>query len=143
MRSKLNRWLLGLPLAALVSLTVAQTLPAKPLKPPETGAEGLLVNSTYSANGHIFFLNFLDFWREKSGSSKYSIEVAERASKRWGSQVWISYGQKRLFFSALPFKTDQIRPLSEHAAEASFAALIALLLPFNGNSDPDIAEDEI
>jgi hypothetical protein len=126
-----------------VSSAFAQALPAKTLQHPEPGAEGLLVNSTVSANGQIFFLNFLDFWREKSGSSKYSIEVAERTSKRWGNQVWISYGQKRLFFSALPFKTDRLRALSEQAAEVSFAALISLSLPFSGTVDPDVAEDEI
>lgn len=91
----------------------------------------------------VFFLHFLDVWREKPGSEKYSIEVAERTSKRWGNQVWISFGQKRVFFSALPFQRERIRPLSEQAADISFAALISLALPLRGNADPDLAEDEL
>lgn len=101
------------------------------------------MNSTLSTEGMAFFSNFLDFWREKPGSDKYTIEIAERASKRLGNQVWVSFGQKRVFFSALPFQRDRIRPLSEQAAEASYAALITLSLPFSGAADPDVADDEL
>ena len=107
-------------------------------------AQGLLAKpSTVSADGMAFFLGFLDFWREKPGSDKYTIEIAERASKRLGNQVWVSSGQKRVFFSALPYQRDRIRLLSEQAADTSYAALMALSLPFGGVADPDVADDEL
>jgi hypothetical protein len=143
MPNQSHRWVSGLIFSALVSSALAQAMPANSPKTSEMVSEGLLVNSTISTNGQIFFLNFLDFWREKPGSGRYSIEVAERASKRWGNQVWISYGQKRLFFSALPFKTDRIRSLSEQAADAGFAALMSFSLPMGSNTDPDLSGDEI
>lgn len=90
-----------------------------------------------------FFLNFLNFWREKPGSESYTIEIAERASRRLGNQVWVSFGQKRLFSSALPFQRDRIRLLSEQAADTSYSALMALSLPFTGAADTDMAEDEL
>jgi hypothetical protein len=139
----MKRWVTGLLLMTLLSTVVAQVLPLKPSTPSKDGVEGLVVNSTISANGMVFFLNFLDFWREKPGSDKYTIEIAESASKRLGNQVWISAGQKRVFFSVLPFQRDRIRPLSEQAADTSYAALIALQLPFGGATDPDVAEDEL
>ena len=118
-------------------------LPGKRFTPATDAVGGLLVNSTVSADGMAFFLNFLNFWREKPGSESYTIEIAERASKRLGNQVWVSFGQKRLFSSALPFQRDRIRLLSEQAADTSYSALIALSLPFTGAADPDVAEDEL
>ena len=135
----------GLLLATLLlpSLVLPQTLSSKPSTLSKDGIEGLVVNSTISASGMVFVLNFLDFWREKPGSDKYTIEIAESASQRQGNQVWVSSGQRRLFFSALPIQRDRIRLLSEQAADTSYAALIALSLPFGGVADPDLAEDEI
>lgn len=139
----MKSWLTGLLLTALLSTVFAQKLPINPSTPSKDGVEGLVVNSTISANGMVFFLNFLDFWREKPGSDKYTIEIAESASKRLGNQVWISAGQKRVFHSALPFQRDRIRPLSEQAADKSFENLITLSLSFFGATDQDIAEDEL
>lgn len=139
----MKRWVAGLLLMALFTTVVAQTLPFKPSTLSKDGVEGLVVNSTISANGMVFFLSFLDFWREKPGSDKYTIEIAERASQRQGNQVWVSSGQRRFFFSALPIQRDRIRLLSEQAADTSYEALIVLSLPFGGVADPDLAEDEI
>ena len=88
-------------------------------------------------------MNFLDFWREKPGSDKYTIEIAESSSKRMGNQVWVTYGQKRVFFSALPIQRDRIRSISERAAETSYEALKTLVLPFGSVLDPDVADDEL
>lgn len=139
----MKRRVAGLLLTALFTTVVAQTLPFKPSTLSKDGIEGLVVNSTTSASGMVFVLNFLDFWREKPGSDKYTIEIAESASQRQGNQVWVSFGQRRLFFSVLPIQRDRIRLFSEQAADTSYAALIALSLPFGGVADPDLAEDEI
>jgi hypothetical protein len=120
----------------------AQAPDKRPSTTSKDGVEGLLVNSTISVNGMVFFLNFLDFWREKPGSDTYTMEIAESASKRLGNQVWVSFGQKRLFYSALPVQREKIRPLSEQAVETTYAALIALALPINLAVDPDIGNDE-
>lgn len=129
-------------LAVLLSSSLSQAQ-LKPEAAPKDGVEGLLVNSTVSANGMEFFLSFLNFWREKPGSDKYTIEIAESVSKRLGNQVWVSYGQRHVFFSALPIQRDRIRLLSEQAAETSYATLMTLSLPFSGIADPDVADDEL
>jgi len=133
-------WML---LASLLSPVFAQAPPAKRMAPSKDGVEGLLVNSTVSADGMAFFQYFVEFWREKPGSDKYMIEIAERSSKRLGNQIWVSSGQNRIFFSNLPFQRDRIRPLSEQAAEMSYAAMITLALPFGAEADPDIAAEEL
>ncbi len=90
----------------------------------------------------VFFLSFLDAWREKPGSDKYTIDIAENVSKRLGNQVWIYFGQKRLFSGVLPMQRDRIRLLAEQAAETSYAALITLSLPFSEAIDPDVLADD-
>jgi hypothetical protein len=133
----------GLVCVALLSPVVGQTLPFNIATSPKDGVEGLVVNSTISATGMTFFLNFLDYWREKPGSDRYTIEIAESSSKRLGNQVWVTFGQKRVFFSALPIQRDRIRPISERAAESSYEALKILVLPFGSVLDPDVADDEL
>jgi hypothetical protein len=133
-------------LCLLVTLTTpvsAQTLAVKPSAAPKDGVEGLVVNSTISANGMAFFVSFLDFWRVKQDSEKYTLDIAESASKRLGNQVWVSFGQKRVFFSTLPIQRERIRLLSEQAADTSYEALKTLVLPFGTVLDTDMADDEL
>ena len=139
----MTKWATSLLLAALLSPVFAQTLQSKPSTLPKDGVEGLLVNSTISANGMLFFLSFLDFWREKSDGDKYTLEIAENASKRYGNQVWVSFGQRRIFYSNLPIQKEKIRLLSQQAAESSYAEMATLSLPFSGLADPDLAQDEL
>jgi hypothetical protein len=139
----MNKWATAWLLAALLVPATAQTLPFKPSAASKDGVEGLVVNSTISANGMAFFVNFLDFWRVKQESEKYTIEIAESASKRLGNQVWVSFGQKRVFFSTLPIQRERIRMLSEQAADTTYEALKTLVLPFGSVLDPDVADDEL
>ncbi len=121
----------------------AQALPQGNAKNNDNGISGLIVNMTRTTDGLDFYRSFLEFWREKPDSERYSLEIGERSSKRLGNQVWVMYGQRRLFFSNLPFKLVKIRELSEQAADTAHEALIALALQMNGPGDPDIAGDEL
>lgn len=139
----MNKWATGWLLAALLSPAIAQTLPFRPSALPKDGVEGLVVNSTISSNGMAFFLDFLDFWRVKQDSEKYTIDIAESASRRLGNQVWVSFGQKRVFFSTLPIQRERIRMLSEQAVDTTYEALKTLVLPFGTVLDPDVADNEL
>lgn len=143
MQIVMKKWGASVLFATLLLQTFGCELAAKAASFPKDGVEGLVVNSTVSANGMSFFINFLDFWRDKQGSDKYTIEIAESVSKRLGNQVWVSFGQKRLFSSTLPIQRDRVRLISEQAAETCFTALITLSLPFSEEVDLDVADDEL
>lgn len=121
----------------------AQSLPQGNAKNNDNGISGLIVNMTRTPDGLDFYRSFLEFWREKPDSERYSLEIGERSSKRLGNQVWVMYGQNRVFLASLPFKLDKIRAVSEQAADTTHEALIALALQLNGPRDPDIAGDEL
>lgn len=106
------------------------------------GVSGLVVNMTVSADGISFYTSFLEFWREKPNSDIYSLEIGERSSKRLGNQVWVAYGQNRIFSSNLPYKLDKIKTLGEQAADSSYEALLGLALQLS-EKDPDLAAEEL
>lgn len=133
----------GLLYLALLSPGMTQPLSLTRVILFSENINGLQVNSTLTDNGMIFYQSFLNFWREKSGNEKFNIEIAERSSKRRGSQISISSGQKIIFFGALPIQRDRIRLLSEQAADTCYANLITLSLPFAEPKDVDVAEDEM
>lgn len=121
----------------------AQSLPQGNEKNNDNGISGLIVNMTRTPDGLDFYRSFLEFWREKPDSERYSLEIGERSSKRFGNQVWVMYGQKRVFMASLPFKLDKIKAVSEQAADASYEAMIGLALGINNAKDPDLAGDEL
>ena len=105
------------------------------------GVSGLVVNMTMSTDGINFYKSFLEFWREKPNSDVYSLEIGERSSKRFGNQVWVMYGQNRLFFSNLPYKLDKIKTVGEQAADVSYEAILGIALQLN-EKDIDLAAEE-
>jgi curli production assembly/transport component CsgE len=135
--------MIGLVLSALSSPVSGQTTTLKARQLAKDGVEGLVVNTTISIKGLAFYTNFLDFWREKPGYDKYSLEIGESLSRRQGNRVWVSFGQRRLVFTTLPTQSESIRILSEQAAETAYEAMITLSLPFAGGRDPDLSDDEI
>lgn len=121
----------------------AQSLPQGNANNNDNGISGLIVNMTRTPDGLDFYRSFLEFWREKPDSERYSLEIGERSSKRFGNQVWVMYGQKRVFITSLPYKLDKIKAVSEQAADASYEAMIGLALGINNAKDPDLAGDEL
>lgn len=103
---------------------------------------GLVINSTRTAGGNLFYRSFLDYWREKSDSENFSIDIGELFSKRYGSQIWVGYGQKTVFISRLPAKSEKINALGEQAADATYDAIISQALKFNIGIDLDISQDD-
>jgi len=103
---------------------------------------GLVVNQTYTASGLEFFRRFSDFWREKSDADRYTLIILERPSRRFGNQVMVSLGQRPVYVSALPLKTDAIRNVSLEAVEQVYASAVASNLRFNDRPDPDMGSEE-
>ncbi len=107
------------------------------------GVGGLIVNGTTTGIGQEFFRAFNEFWREKPEGDKFTLTVTERASRRFGSQIFIYLGQKRVYAAALPFKLHLVRAISEQAAEATYTNIISMDMFAPGAADPDLANDEM
>lgn len=103
---------------------------------------GLIVGQTVTQNGHAFYDSFATAWAEKDEESRFTVSVIERPTARLGSQIFISYGNRRILQIALPPNRSQIPALGADSAAQVFQAILDYqLAQFFG--DPDMGRDEI
>jgi curli production assembly/transport component CsgE len=104
---------------------------------------GVVVNQTITLVGHDFYRSFVAAWRDKPLSDRYAITVGERPTPRFGSQVWVEFGRRRVFQSFLPPARSRVSGIGENAAEIAYQNVVqteAQRLLFR---DPDLGADEI
>jgi curli production assembly/transport component CsgE len=103
---------------------------------------GIVTNQTLTPLGQEFYSRFNDFWREYPEFEEYSFVVAEKHSKRYGSQIVVTYRQQTLYTGNLPYRYGQIRAYSAEVADKVHTQIVGLSLRAAANRDPDIADDE-
>jgi curli production assembly/transport component CsgE len=104
---------------------------------------GLVLDQTVTKLGQSFLHFFLPAWRENSLSDRYTITVCEKADARRASQVWIEYGQRKVFQAFLPPADNVIRDYAEKASAIVYENIVgadAQRLLFR---DDDLAVDEL
>jgi hypothetical protein len=132
--------LLALPAGAVESPTKPDVPRGHDLGAAADGIAGLVVNQTLTNAGYDFYRIFSILWSEKADSGKYSLSVQERLSKRFGNQVGIFLGQRRVFFTPLPQRYDGLKSLGEKAVEEVQANILTLSIM---SDDEDILKDEL
>jgi curli production assembly/transport component CsgE len=133
----------------LVSLlSIACTVPAcaapEPAAMPETQIEalGIVTNQAVTVAGHEFCNHFIAEWRDKPGSERYTLAIRERPSARWGSLVWVDFGQQRVLQLQLPPARAGLKALAESAAENAYQTIRDIERQRQLVSDADLAPDE-
>ncbi|MDB5885558.1 MAG: hypothetical protein JWR74_1729 [Polaromonas sp.] len=104
---------------------------------------GVVVNQTITLIGQDFYLNFVAAWRDKPLSERYTLSVHERPSARLGSQVWVEYGNRRVFQTFLPPARARAKDAGLDAVEVAYQNIVdadVLNLLFR---DPDLGPDEL
>ena len=103
---------------------------------------GIVVNQTITVAGQDFFQYFIAAWRDKEMVDKFEILISERPSARFGSQIWINYGQRRIFQTFLPAARAAIKPISLAAADAVYEGIVQADVQRLLFRDPDLGPDE-
>lgn len=103
---------------------------------------GIVANQTITVSGQDFFQYFIAAWRDKDMVEKFEISISERPSARLGSQIWINYGQKRVFQTFLPASRAAIKPISLAAADAVYEGIVQADVQKLLFRDPDLGPDE-
>jgi curli production assembly/transport component CsgE len=103
---------------------------------------GIVVNQTITVAGQDFFQYFIAAWRDKEMVDKFEISISERPSARFGSQIWINYGQRRIFQTFLPAARAAIKPISLAAADAVYEGIVQADVQRLLFRDPDLGPDE-
>lgn len=103
---------------------------------------GLVIGQTITLAGRTFFDSFASAWRDKDEAETFTVSITERPTARLGSQVFVDYGNRRLFQTFLPPNRTLIPAIGADAAAQVFQAILDYqLAQFFG--DPDVGRDEL
>ncbi|MER1968148.1 curli production assembly/transport protein CsgE [Castellaniella sp. GW247-6E4] len=104
---------------------------------------GIVTNRSITVLGNDFYQEFSSYWRDKDLSSRISLAIYERPTARFGSEIWIDFGQRRVFHAFLPPARAATRSISKQAVEIVYreiADIEAERLLFNS---PDLGREEM
>jgi curli production assembly/transport component CsgE len=104
---------------------------------------GLVTNETVTIPGHDFFQMFVAAWRESDTADRYVLSVKERPSLTLGSEISITFGQRKLFQSALPASRIGITALAQQAVEVVYQGVVDSEIQKLLFRDPDLGPDEL
>jgi curli production assembly/transport component CsgE len=104
---------------------------------------GIVTTDTVTLAGQDFYSWFAQAWSAIPLSDRYIVSVHERPSPRYGSLVWVEYGQRRVFQAFLPIARSNVKPVAENAAQVAFNNVMQADLTRLLFHDADMASDEL
>ena len=103
---------------------------------------GIVTSQPVTVAGHEFCRYFIAEWLDKPGSDRYTIALRERPSARWGTQVWVEFGPRRVLQVQLPPARTELKALGENAAGSAYEAILDIERQRLFIRDADLAPDE-
>jgi curli production assembly/transport component CsgE len=137
--NSLARFLIGLLLAAACPLARTAGQAGHTLDPD---GWGIVTSQPITVAGHEFCRYFIAEWLDKPDSDHYTIALRERPSARWGTQVWVEFGPRRMLQVQLPPARTELKALGENAAESAYQAIQDIERQRTFLRDADLAPDE-
>lgn len=104
---------------------------------------GVVINRTVTVMGRDFYRNFVNAWRDQEMSGNYSVTVYERPSAIRGSEVWVQFGQRRVFQTYLFAARSAVKSISEQAAEIAYKNVVDISLQRLLFQGVDLGPEEI
>jgi curli production assembly/transport component CsgE len=105
--------------------------------------DGIVIDQTITRAGKEFYQIFSTNWHDQPLSERYTISVKEQPSARLGSQVYIVFGNRRIFQVQISPNRSQIKAASDAAVEIAYKAVTEGEMQRLLFKDPDIGRDEI
>lgn len=129
--------------ASLAGTPRARTADINGQKPLDDALGGVVTTDTVTLAGQDFYTWFAQAWGAIPLSERYIVSVHERPSARYGSLVWVEFGQRRVFQAFLPIARANVRPVAENAAQVAFQNVMQSDLSRLLFRDADMANDEL
>jgi curli production assembly/transport component CsgE len=105
--------------------------------------DGIVIDQTITRPGKDFYQLFSANWHDQPLSERYTISVREQPSARFGSQVFIMFGNRRIFQGQISPNRSQIKMLSDAAVDIAYKAVTEGEMQRLLFKDPDLGQDEI
>ncbi|MCQ4320779.1 CsgE family curli-type amyloid fiber assembly protein [Stutzerimonas stutzeri] len=110
----MSRLTLGLLLLSLLGPGQAQA--ALGQVEGEAELSGLIIDNTITRFGHDFH-RYLSFQLQDASALEADLVVRERPSARWGSLIWVEYGQRTVYRRFLQPNVAEIEDIATQAAQ--------------------------
>ncbi len=104
---------------------------------------GIVTNRSITVLGNDFYQEFSSYWRDKDVSSRVSLAVHERPTARFGSEIWIDFGQRRVFHIFLPPARSATRSIGRQAAEIVYRRIADIEAERLLSVSPDLGREEM
>ncbi|MGJ7456557.1 CsgE family curli-type amyloid fiber assembly protein [Halomonas sp. MA07-2] len=109
----------------------------------EPGISGVIVDRTITMTGKTFFRQFSQLSLDRPVIGNANLAIHERPSARWGSQIWITEGNRIIFEATMPPRLSEIDDYVEIAIEQVENLVIQRTIMQALENDPDLADEEI
>lgn len=130
MRSRTPLSVIALALACQVAVAATKA-PAQP-DAPKQGASldsgsiteeplgGIIINRTMTVLGWDFYSDFSEIWQAVHPDSKFTLTVTERPTAQYGSEIWVSYRDQRIYHTFLSPARSGVKEASKQAVEIAY-----------------------
>src|SRR5690606_7287356 len=135
-------------MAVMASPGYAETLEDEAVKrleakPADGLLLGLVINRTVTVLGRDFYQYFSTAWRYYEGGGDFSVTVYERPTAIRGSQIWVQYGQRRVFQAYLSPARSAVKEVARQAAEIAYENVVEIAVQRALFTSVDLAPEEL
>jgi len=104
---------------------------------------GVVINRTITVLGREFYQYFSATWRDKELSERYTVTIYERPTAIRGSEMWVQYGNRRVYHAFLSPSRSAAKDISRKAVEIVYKNIIDLDVQQLLFKNEDLGPEEI
>lgn len=76
-------------------------------------------------------------------NANFSISIHERPTAKWGSEIWVQYGQQRVFHTFLAPRRSATKEVSRKAVDIVYKSIVDINVQRALYTDIDLAPEEM
>lgn len=104
---------------------------------------GIIINRTMTVLGWDFYKSFSELWQTLHPNSSFTITIYERATPQYGSEMWVSYRDQRVFHTFLAPTRSGVKAASIDAVDTAYKNIVNLNIQLRLFKSPDLGPEEM
>ncbi|TWI77226.1 curli production assembly/transport component CsgE [Desulfobotulus alkaliphilus] len=106
--------------------------------PQDVELDNLIIQKTMTPRGHEFYRLFSSRWNQSLGTDLGWLLVQERASARWGSQIFIHINDRPIYRLQLSPRNQALTEDADKAVQAVQMILLRMQMEESSGNSPDL-----
>ncbi len=104
---------------------------------------GIVINRTMTVLGWDFYKSFSEVWQAVHPDSKFTLTVTERPTAQYGSEIWVSYRDIRIFHTFLSPARSGVSEASKQAVEIAYKNVVEIEEQRKSFKSADLGPEEM